>query len=195
MIILSKKIFKYIMLVSSMVTVLGLAFVIGILSHSFQHQLMNELKKEAVYISRGVEAAGTDYLEQLNNIDSRVTYVDESGKVLYDNEADVESMGNHGHRKEIREAELNGEGEDERMSSTLSEKTIYYAIRLDNGNVLRVSGTHNFSIYFFIRYFILCRVHRSHRRCCDTCRSNDSTQYGKQSSVSFFHVFSLLSFF
>lgn len=129
------------MLVSSMVTVLGLAFVIGILSHSFQHQLMNELKKEAVYISRGVEAAGTDYLEQLNNIDSRVTYVDESGKVLYDNEADVESMGNHGHRKEIREAELNGEGEDERMSSTLSEKTIYYAIRLDNGNVLRVSGT------------------------------------------------------
>lgn len=141
MIILSKKIFKYIMLVSSMVTVLGLAFVIGILSHSFQHQLMNELKKEAVYISRGVEAAGTDYLEQLNNIDSRVTYVDESGKVLYDNEADVESMGNHGHRKEIREAELNGEGEDERMSSTLSEKTIYYAIRLDNGNVLRVSST------------------------------------------------------
>ena len=49
MIILSKKIFKYIMLVSSMVTVLGLAFVIGILSHSFQRQLMNELKKEAVY--------------------------------------------------------------------------------------------------------------------------------------------------
>ena len=122
MIILSKKIFKYIMLVSSMVTVLGLAFVIGILSHSFQHQLMNELKKEAVYISRGVEAAGTDYLEQLNNIDSRVTYVDESGKVLYDNEADVENMENHGHRKEIREAELNGEGEDERMSSTLSKR-------------------------------------------------------------------------
>ena len=51
MIILSKKIFKYIMLVSSMVTVLGLAFVIGILSHSFQRQLMNELKKEAVFIS------------------------------------------------------------------------------------------------------------------------------------------------
>ena len=129
------------MLVSSMVTVLGLAFVIGILSHSFQRQLMNELKKEAVFISRGVEAAGTDYLDQLSNTDSRITYVDESGKVLYDNEADVENMENHGHRKEIREAELNGEGEDERMSSTLSEKTMYYALRLDNGNVLRVSST------------------------------------------------------
>ena len=141
MIVLSKKIFKYIMLVSSMVTVLGLAFVIGILYHSFQDQMMNELKKEVVYISRGVESAGTSYLENLDQKESRITYVDESGKVIYDNEADVENMENHSHRKEIREAEINGEGEDVRMSSTLSEKTMYYALRLDNGNVLRISST------------------------------------------------------
>lgn len=137
---MSKKIFKYIMLVSSLITVLGLAFVVGILYHYFQGQLMGELKKEAVYISRGVESAGTDYLKKLNDEESRITYVDESGKVIYDNEADVESMDNHGHRKEIREAEINGEGADERMSSTLSEKTMYYAVRLENGNVLRVSS-------------------------------------------------------
>ena len=137
---MSKKIFKYIMLVSSLITVLGLAFVVGILYHYFQGQLMSELKKEAVYISRGVESAGTDYLMQLNDEDSRITYVDESGKVIYDNEANVESMDNHGRRKEIREAEINGEGADERMSSTLSEKTMYYAVRLENGNVLRVSS-------------------------------------------------------
>ena len=137
---MSKKIFKYIMLVSSLITVLGLAFVVGILYHYFQGKLMSELKKEAVYISRGVESAGTDYLMQLNDEDSRITYVDESGKVIYDNEANVESMDNHGHRKEIREAEINGEGADERMSSTLSEKTMYYAVRLENGNVLRVSS-------------------------------------------------------
>ena len=128
------------MLVSSLITVLGLAFVVGILYHYFQGQLMDELKKEAVYIARGVESAGTDYLQQLNDEDSRITYVDESGKVIYDNEANVESMDNHGHRKEIREAEINGEGADERMSSTLSEKTMYYAVRLENGNVLRVSS-------------------------------------------------------
>lgn len=137
---MSKKIFKYIMLVSLLITVLGLAFVVGILYHYFQGQLMGELKKEAVYISRGVESAGTDYLKKLNDEESRITYVDESGKVIYDNEADVESMDNHGHRKEIREAEINGEGADERMSSTLSEKTMYYAVRLENGNVLRVSS-------------------------------------------------------
>ena len=101
---------------------------------------MGELKKEAVYISRGVESTGIDYLKKLNDEDSRITYVDESGKVIYDNEANVESMDNHGHRKEIREAEINGEGADERMSSTLSEKTMYYAVRLENGNVLRVSS-------------------------------------------------------
>ena len=128
------------MLVSSLITVLGLAFVVGILYHYFQGQLMDELKKEAVYISRGVESTGTDYLKKLNDEDSRITYVDESGKVIYDNEANVESMDNHGHRKEIREAEINGEGADERMSSTLSEKTMYYAVRLENGNVLRVSS-------------------------------------------------------
>ena len=137
---MSKKIFKYIMLVSSLITVLGLVFVVGILYHYFQGQLMGELKKEAVYISRGVESTGTDYLKKLNDEDSRITYVDESGKVIYDNEANVESMDNHGHRKEIREAEINGEGADERMSSTLSEKTMYYAVRLENGNVLRVSS-------------------------------------------------------
>ena len=128
------------MLVSSLITVLGLAFVVGILYHYFQGQLMGELKKEAVYISRGVESTGIDYLKKLNDEDSRITYVDESGKVIYDNEANVESMDNHGHRKEIREAEINGEGADERMSSTLSEKTMYYAVRLENGNVLRVSS-------------------------------------------------------
>ncbi len=135
------------MLVSTMVTVLGLAFVIGILYHSFQNQLLGELKNEAVYIAKGVENSGTDYLEDLNNLDSRITYVDKSGKVIYDNEADVETMENHNHRKEIREAEINGEGEDTRMSSTLSEKTIYYALRLDNGNVIRISSTQESALY------------------------------------------------
>lgn len=53
-------------------------------------------------------------------------------KVIYDNEANVESMDNHGHRKEIREAEINGEGADERMSSTLSEKQciMQYALKM-----------------------------------------------------------------
>ena len=128
------------MLVSSLITVLGLAFVEGILYHYFQGQLMSELKKEAVYISRGVESAGTDYLMQRIDEDSRIPSVDDSGNVIVDYEASVERMENHGHRKEIREAEINGEGADERMSSTLSEKTMYYAVRLENGNVLRVSS-------------------------------------------------------
>ena len=62
------------MLVSSLITVLGLAFVVGILYHYFQGQLMGELKKEAVYISRGVESAGTDYLKKLNDEGSSIEF-------------------------------------------------------------------------------------------------------------------------
>lgn len=46
------------MLVSTMVTVLGLAFVIGILSHSFQRQLMNELKKKLFSFQRSRSSRG-----------------------------------------------------------------------------------------------------------------------------------------
>ena len=70
--------------------------------------------------------------ESLDMVISGLTYVDESGKVIYDNEANVESMDNHGHRKEIREAEINGEGADERMSSTLPKKQciMQYALKM-----------------------------------------------------------------
>ena len=120
------------MLVSSLITVLGLAFVVGILYHYFQGQLMGELKKEACIFPEVWKVLGQIIWKKLNDEDSRITYVDESGKVIYDNEANVESMDNHGHRKEIREAEINGEGADERMSSTLSEKQciMQYALKM-----------------------------------------------------------------
>ena len=74
---------------------------------------------------------------------SPVSVVDESEKVIY---ATMRQMWKawiitDTARKSVDEpTEINGEGADERMSSTLSEKTMYYAVRLENGNVLRVSG-------------------------------------------------------
>ena len=48
---------------------------------------------------------------------------------------------NHKNRTEFQKAEKYGAGECSRYSDTLSEKTIYYALRLKDGTVLRVSGT------------------------------------------------------
>ena len=65
----------------------------------------------------------------------------EDGTVLYDNQADAATMENHGDRKEIQEALKTGSGHAERISKTLSQKTLYYALRLSDNSVLRVSST------------------------------------------------------
>jgi len=138
---LTKKIFKSTVLVSSSVLILGIAFVLGILYQYFGKQLDTELAREASYLAYGVEQQGEEYLQQLKNTDSRITYIGENGTVLYDNEADAAEMENHKDREEFQEALAAGAGEAQRMSGTLSEKTVYYAKRLSDNSVLRVSST------------------------------------------------------
>lgn len=69
----------------------------------------------------------------------RVTWIDADGTVLYDNGADQEKMENHLDRPEILHALKEGSGEAVRESETLNKSTFYYALRLDNGSILRVS--------------------------------------------------------
>lgn len=138
---MTKKIFKSTVLVSAMILILGSTFVLGILYQYFGKQLNGELEKEASYLAYGVEQNGVGYLEQLKQKDARITYLDASGTVLYDSQADASSMENHSDRKEFQEALKNGSGYAERMSKTLSEKTVYYALKLTDGTVLRVAGT------------------------------------------------------
>lgn len=138
---MTKKIFKSTVLVSASVLILGIAFVLGILYQYFGKQLDTELAREASYLAYGVEQQGEDYLQQLKNTDSRITYIGEDGTVIYDNEADAAEMENHKDREEFQEALATGAGEAQRMSSTLSEKTVYYAKRLSDNSVLRVSST------------------------------------------------------
>ena len=138
---MTKKIFKSTVLVSAMILILGSTFVLGILYQYFGKQLNGELEKEASYLAYGVEQNGVGYLEQLKQKDARITYLDASGTVLYDSQADASTMENHSDRKEFQEALENGSGYAERMSKTLSEKTVYYALKLKDGTVLRVAGT------------------------------------------------------
>lgn len=138
---MTKKIFKSIMLVCALVLTVGLAAVMGILYSNFDGQMRKELSKEAAYLAYGVEQQGVDYLKNIKDKSARITYIDQDGTVLFDNEADVSEMKNHSDRTEFQKAEKYGAGESSRYSDTLSEKTIYYALRLKDGTVLRVSGT------------------------------------------------------
>lgn len=138
---MTKKIFKSIMFVCALVLAVGLAAVMGILYSNFDGQMRKELSKEAAYLTYGVEQQGVDYLKNIKDKSARITYIDQDGTVLFDNEADVSEMKNHSDRTEFQKAEKYGAGESSRYSDTLSEKTIYYALRLKDGTVLRVSGT------------------------------------------------------
>ena len=138
---LTKKIFKSTMLVCALVLAVGLVAVMGILYNDFDGQMREELSKEALYLAYGIDQQGVDYLKNIKDKNSRITYIDQDGTVLYDNKADAAEMENHSDRKEFQKAEKYGAGESARYSDTLSEKTIYYAKRLKNGTVLRVSGT------------------------------------------------------
>ncbi|MCR4600248.1 MAG: two-component sensor histidine kinase [Clostridia bacterium] len=82
----------------------------------------------------------TDKIDLSTDLDElRVTWIDKDGTVLYDNDASAELLQNHFDRPEIQGAFEHGEGETIRRSDTMNEDTFYYALRLDNGTVLRVA--------------------------------------------------------
>ena len=151
---LTKKIFKSTMLVCALVLAVGLLAVMGILYNDFDGQMREELSKEALYLAYGVDQQGVDYLKNIKDKNARITYIDQDGTVLYDNKADAAEMENHSDRKEFQEAEKYGVGESSRYSDTLSEKTIYYAQRLKDGTVLRVSGTQD-SVLVLVENLVL----------------------------------------
>lgn len=141
---MTKRIFRSIVLVSALVLTVGLFLVMEILYQYFGQQTREQLRNEANYLAAAVETQGTDYFTQLPGVaqqTQRITLIAADGSVLYDSKVDEESMDNHKDRQEVRQALLDGTGESTRYSRTLSEKTVYYAVRLSGSRVLRVSST------------------------------------------------------
>lgn len=106
----------------------------------FNRQLEAELGQEAACAAAGLNLGGADYLDSISADETRLTWIDKNGKVLYDSRAEASEMVNHLDRREIKEAMSKGYGTAVRNSGTLSVQTVYYALRLDDGTVLRVSS-------------------------------------------------------
>ena len=138
---MTKRIFRSIFSVSAVILVISIGLIMGLLYGHFGDQLEKELKQEAVYLAIAVENDGVESLNRLSKTGERVTLIDEVGTVLYDNKADAGTMENHQDREEVQAAQKSGEGYASRTSATLGEKTVYYALRLENGQILRVSST------------------------------------------------------
>ena len=104
-------------------------------------RMKSEVREETRFVRGAVELSGQDYLATVENTANRITLIDTDGTVLYDNQADPATMENHSHREEFQEASTAGAGEATRISDTIAEQTFYYAVKLQNGQVLRVAAT------------------------------------------------------
>ena len=136
---MTKKIFQSILLVAGCVLLASLLIIMGFLYDYFGGVEENQLRDELSLASAAVEDGGTDYLSRLTADRCRLTWIAADGGVPYDTRTDAESLENHASRAEVSQALTTGTGESTRYSSTLMEKTMYYAQRLDDGTVLRIS--------------------------------------------------------
>ena len=136
---MTSKIFRNSFLVGVAVFFLSIALFMGVLYQYFGSQLLIQLESEAALAARGVEMGSMDYLDGLSSA-NRITWIDAGGTVLFDNQADPAQMENHADREEVRAALESETGTASRYSTTLSQRTLYFAQRLADGTVLRVSS-------------------------------------------------------
>ena len=146
---MTKRIFRATLTVALTVLLASLVLIVGVLHGYFQDRVLDELSSRTAYIALGLEHEGMDYLENGFPNDCRVTWVGADGAVLWDNREDSARMENHADRPEVHEALMLGKGHAARYSDTLSQKTLYYALRLSDGSVLRVSDT-QYSVWMLV---------------------------------------------
>ena len=136
---MSKKIFRSIIAVAMVVLLTSLVIASTFLYDYFNKLQVSQLKEELSLVANNVDKVGIEYFDNFTSRVFRFTLVDAEGGVLYDSQATAADMENHLEREEIAEALLSGYGSSARYSSTLTERTFYEAIRLESGNVLRIS--------------------------------------------------------
>ena len=109
----------------------------------YNEDLKQSVRDSIRYIQNGVEKVGDSYLDkELNEASAaRITLLDGEGNVLFDSLENPAVLENHSNRPEFIEAEKNGYAETMRYSETLSKQNFYCAVKLSDGNILRVGST------------------------------------------------------
>lgn len=137
---MKKKIYLQ-MITIAVIAILATMFLVAFICYElFCGQLLEDLRTDAYLLKE------TDALEKvLKSSDMiggghlRVTWIDGQGRVLFENNADASGMNNHSSRPEIRQAFAEGKGQAVRKSTTLQKSSFYYAVRLEDGSVIRVA--------------------------------------------------------
>ena len=138
-----KRVFGSIVLTAIVTLLLTAGLFLLVVHAGLTRDLRGRLAREGGYIAAAVSTdRGLEEIKALGTLCAdRITLVKKDGTVLYDNETPAAEMENHGTRPEIRRAAETGVGEDSRLSETLETQTYYYALRLANGDILRIAAT------------------------------------------------------
>lgn len=129
------KIIRSLFSLAMLVLVIGAALFSGILYGYYEKQSFASLAQEAEQLQQTMEYVSP---EQMRSTD-RITLISPDGTVLYDSVARADAMENHLSREEVAQALREGTGKSSHYSSTVLKKNLYYALRLEDGNVLRLS--------------------------------------------------------
>ena len=138
---MNKTIFRAVLLSCCIVMVFSLVFTLFFLNSYFTGMEFATLQAQAELTGEAVEKAGTTFFDDFDSDVYRVTWVAEDGTVIYDTAANAAEMDNHASRQEIMDAMQFGYGQSRRLSDTIAEETLYSAVRLDDGSVVRLSLT------------------------------------------------------
>ncbi len=155
---MKKRIFFSMIFVTLFCITLFSVLVSFLLFDSFSNQRFDYLENEANYIASTIKN-NDDYVNDFHYFasPSRITLISDKGIVLYDNMHD-NILDNHANRPEIIDAFNTGSGEAIRMSDTLGKETYYFALRLYDGNVIRISETSDTIETIFSSIFIYISV-------------------------------------
>lgn len=138
---MTKRIFRSIFTVAAVIILASFVLITGVLYEYFSNKQVDQLNMQTHLAAQGLEAAGEDYLSDMDISGCRLTWIAADGTVLYDSQAEQSGMENHADREEVRQALKTGHGESMRYSTTLMERQLYSADRLSDGTVVRISDT------------------------------------------------------
>jgi two-component system phosphate regulon sensor histidine kinase PhoR len=136
---MTKKIFLSIITVSFIAVTAAIVLLTGLSYRQSADEAARTVRSSCAMIASAVELSGGKYLSETEFGDLRVTWISDSGRVIFDTAKAPEQLGDHSGREEIEQAMRSGEGSSERYSDTLMTKTVNHAHRLADGSVIRVS--------------------------------------------------------
>lgn len=123
----------------------------------YNEDLKESVRDSLKYVQDGVEKMGNSYLDDAlgKATSARITLLDPKGNVLFDSLENSAELENHSNRPEFIQAEKNGYAESLRYSETLSKQNFYCAVKLDDGDILRVGRTTDSVFYTMLSSSVL----------------------------------------